>query len=251
MNQISIAVQMYTLRDESNKDFVGTLEKVAELGFQGVEFAGYGDIHPGELRKRMDEFGLRTASSHVPIHDLASDIEQVIHDQQILGSNYVVCPYIEERSEADYVSLIHTLNAAGEKCYRAGISLCYHNHDFELERLGDGRTALQTILDETNPKWVKAEFDIYWLTYAGENPVEWMNRYKGRTPVVHLKDMTTDGEKFFAELGTGGVDIYSVLALGESSGVDWWIVEQDECRKDPFISVSESMNFLKKHRESI
>lgn len=251
MNQISIALQMYTLRDECAKDFVGTLKKVAALGYHGVEFAGYGDIPAKELRRVMDSLGLRAASSHVPVHDLANNTEQVIEDQQILGSSYVVCPYIEERTETDYRRLINTLNIAGEKCKKAGISLCYHNHDFELEQLGDGRTALQTILEETNPEWVKAEFDIYWLTFAGEDPVAWMNRYKGRTPIVHLKDMTTDEERFFAELGTGGVDIESVLGLGESSGVDWWIVEQDECRQDPFQCVSESINFLKKQMDSI
>ena len=105
---------------------------------------------------------------------------------------------------------------------------------------------LEMILNETNPHWVKAEFDIYWLTFAGERPVDWLKRYQGRTPLVHLKDMTLDGERFFAELGTGGVDLASVLDYGIHSGVDWWIVEQDQSRISPIESVRMSLEYLRK-----
>lgn len=88
---------------------------------------------------------------------------------------------------------------------RKAFTLCYHNHDFELERSSNGKTILEAIFDKTHSINVKTELDVYWLTKAGENPVEWMDRYKNRTPLIHLKDMTTDGEQFFAELGTGGL----------------------------------------------
>ncbi|MGQ4668516.1 sugar phosphate isomerase/epimerase family protein, partial [Metabacillus halosaccharovorans] len=101
------------------------------------------------------------------------------------------------------------------------------------------------LLDETNPEWVKAEFDVYWLTKAGEDPVQWLKRYEGRTPLVHLKDMTTDGEMFFAELGTGGVNLDGVLNQGEQSNVEWFVVEQDRSRRSPLESVEISMNYLK------
>ncbi|MDR6125083.1 sugar phosphate isomerase/epimerase [Bacillus sp. SLBN-46] len=244
---IPIAVQMYTLREESEVDFVGTLRKVAELGFNGVEFAGYGGLPVLEVKKVLDELGLQAAASHVPLEDLESNLEQVIEDQKLLGSKYVVCPYLlpERRTEQDYQALILLLEQAGQKCRQEGITLCYHNHDFELERLSDGRTALESIFEDTNAENVKAELDVYWLTKAGEKPVEWMNRYRNRTPLIHLKDMTTDEEQYFAELGTGGVDIESVLNLGVDAGVDWWIVEQDFSRRTPFESIEISINFLK------
>jgi sugar phosphate isomerase/epimerase len=247
MASIPVAVQMYTLRNESEKDFAGTLKKVAELGFDGVEFAGYGGLTPREVKGLLDQLGLRAVSSHVPLEELENNLAQVIEDQKILGSEYVVCPYLmpDRRSEEDYQTLISVLDQVGEACRLEGISLLYHNHDFELERLSDGRMALEAIFDDTNSDNVKTELDVYWLTKAGENPVEWMNRYQNRSPLVHLKDMTTDEERFFAELGTGGVDMEAVLHAGEETGVKWWVVEQDLSRRTPFESIEMSLNYLK------
>ncbi len=250
MANIPVAVQMYTLREESEKDFIGTLKKVSDIGYQGVEFAGYYDMSAKDLKKVMDDLGLMAASSHIPLDKLMEDLSSVIAYQHEIGSTKLVCPFIapQMRTEEGYSELIRSLNDIGQECSKEGITLCYHNHDFELERLSNGKTALETILDETNPEWVKAEFDIYWLTRAGENPVEWMKRYQDRTPLVHLKDMTTDGEQFFAELGTGGVDLNGVLNQGDVSNVDWWIVEQDKCKRSPLESIEMSMNyFLSKH----
>jgi sugar phosphate isomerase/epimerase len=250
MKQIPVALQMYTLRNEAEKDFTGTLQRVAELGYEGVELAGYGGFSPKELREVLNNLNLQAVSSHIPLSELRSSGNDVIHDQLELGSDYIVCPYLspEERAEEDYIRLIDDLNSIGEKCFKEGVTLCYHHHDFELSKRPNGKTDLETILSETNPLWVKAEFDIYWLTYAGENPVEWLKRYQGRTPLVHLKDMTTDGKRFFAELGSGGVDLDAVLDFGMHHDVDWWIVEQDESRIPPIDSVRMSLEYLRHHK---
>lgn len=247
MTKIPVAVQMFTLRDECEKDFAGTLKKVAELGFDGVEFAGYYGLTSKEVMALLDEHGLKAAASHVPLEKLENNLARVIEDQKILGSSYLVCPYLtpNRRSEEDYRALIQFLDQAGDACRREGITLCYHNHDFELERLSDGRMALEAIFDDTNTDNVKAELDVYWLTKAGEKPVEWMKRYQNRIPLIHLKDMTTDEEKFFAELGTGGVDLEAILPIGEEAGAQWWVIEQDVSRRTPFESIEISMNYLK------
>ncbi|MDC3417028.1 sugar phosphate isomerase/epimerase family protein [Aquibacillus salsiterrae] len=244
MKKIPVAVQMFTLREESQQNFKETLKKVAELGFDGVEFAGYGGLTASEVKALLEEYGLQAASSHIPLDQIRDNLAQVIEDQKVLGSKFIVCPFLQpdQRSEEDYQALISILNQASENCAREGITLCYHNHDFELERLQDGRTALETIFDETN---VQTELDVYWLTKASENPVDWINKYKTRAPLVHLKDMTTDEERFFAELGTGGVDIEAVLATGETANVKWWVVEQDVSRRTPFESLEISINYLK------
>ncbi|MCC3355948.1 sugar phosphate isomerase/epimerase family protein [Bacillus sp. REN16] len=248
MGKIPVAVQMYTLREESQKNFFETLKKVAELGFDGVELAGYGGNSVLEVKEMLSKLGLKAAGNHVPLEDLQHHLIRVIKDQKILENQYIVCPFLfpHQRGEEDYKELVSLLNKAGEVCNREGITLCYHNHDFELELLSDGRTALDTIFMETNPEYVKAEFDVYWLTKASKDPVEWLKRYKHRTPLVHLKDMTLDDEKFFAELGTGGVNLEGVLNLGEENNVQWWIVEQDVCLQDPFESIKISIDYLKK-----
>ncbi|WP_405100037.1 sugar phosphate isomerase/epimerase family protein [Oceanobacillus sp. FSL H7-0719] len=248
MNAIPIGLQMFTLHEESSKDFVGTLKKVAEIGYQGVEFAGYGDLTAKELKKVLDDLELKAASSHVPLTTLELDLEldQVIEYQHEIGSKHLVCPFLlpNRRREQDYDDLIPILNRIGKKCYEEGITFVYHNHDFELVPLSNGKKPLELLFEETNPEWVQTELDIYWLTRAGEDPAEWVKRYNNRTPLIHLKDMTTDGEKFFAELGTGGVDLDGVLRQGSESNTKWWIVEQDQSKRSPFESIQISFDYL-------
>ncbi|MCA1010861.1 sugar phosphate isomerase/epimerase family protein [Halobacillus halophilus] len=245
MKTIPVAAQMYTLREEAEKDFAGTVRKVAELGFDAVEFAGFGGLSAREIKSLLEETGLQAASCHVPLDDLKNNLEQIINDQKTIGSSYIVCPYIDEREEEDYQQLIPLLDRLGEQCRQEGITLCYHNHDFELQKLSDGRTALETIFDDTQAENLKTEFDIYWLKKAGEQPDEWLKRYQGRSPLLHLKDMTVDDESFFAELGTGGVDLDAVFHAGEEAGVQWWIIEQDESRRSPLESLAISMDYIK------
>ena len=148
MTNIPVAVQMFTLRDECEKDFAGTLKKVADIGFDGVEFAGFYGLTAIEVKALLDELGLKAAASHVPLEELEYNLAGVIEAQKVLGSNYVVCPYLtpDRRNENDYKALISFLDKAGEECRREGITLCYHNHDFELERLSDGEWHLKLFL---------------------------------------------------------------------------------------------------------
>ncbi|WEG11843.1 sugar phosphate isomerase/epimerase [Pullulanibacillus sp. KACC 23026] len=247
MTKIPVSLQLFTLRNETEKDFVGTLKRVAELGYNGVEFAGYGGLTASELKNVLADLGLKASSSHVPLDRITNHLEEEIAFNKEIGNRFIVCPFLmpDQRTEAHYKELVKTLNHAGKRLAEEGMTLAYHNHDFELETLSNGKRALDYILDETNPEYVKAEFDIYWLAKAGEVPAEWLKRYEGRTPLVHLKDMTTDSEQFFAELGTGGVDLEAVLALGQAQGVEWWVVEQDQSKRDPFKSIEISINYLK------
>jgi sugar phosphate isomerase/epimerase len=251
LKNIPIAIQMYTLRDESERDFAGTLRKVKDLGFDGVEFAGFGGLSVLEVKALIEEIGLQAVACHIPLDELKNNLYQVIEELKTLGCYYAVCPFLmpDSRSEADYKALIQFLDHAGEICCNEGITLCYHNHDFELEKLSDGKLALEAIFDQTRFENLKAELDVYWLTKAGEKPVDWMERYQNRTPLIHLKDMTLDEEGFFAELGTGGVDIESILDHGEKAGVQWWIIEQDASRITPFESIEISINYLKQKLE--
>lgn len=247
MQQIPVSVQMFTLREECSQNFANTLGQVAALGFNGVEFAGYWGVQPEELRNILDGLGLRASGSHVALNLLENQLEEIIETQHIIGSKHIICPVmpLERRDKKEeYYRLAEQLNQFGETCKHTGLTFSYHNHDFELQDFG-GITGLEIILEETNPEWVKAEFDVYWLTRAGHQPVEWLKRYQGRTPLVHLKDMTLDGEKFFAELGTGGVDLLPIIERGQENQVEWWVIEQDRSKRSPLESIATSIDFLK------
>lgn len=238
---------MFTLRNETERDFLGTLKKVAEIGYDGVELAGYGGLTAVELKQGLDDLGLRVAASHIRLPILENDLEEEIEYQKILGNTHIVCPNIppEKRTEEGYGELITFLNETGKRCHEEGITFSYHNHDHELVKLENGKQPLHWILEETNPDWVQTELDIYWLTKAGEDPVEWVKRYQNRTPLVHLKDMTTDGEQFFAELGTGGVNVEGVMEEASKSNVEWWVVEQDQSKRSTLESIEISLKYLR------
>lgn len=249
-DKMKVAIQLFTLREKCQEDFVGTLKKVTELGYHGVEFAGnWGGLEANKLKAILDDLGLQASGSHVPLHMLENELESVIQYQKAINSEHIICPILPEDRRGgveEYSNFAKKLNELGQKCAENGIQFSYHNHAFELEDL-NGKKPLNILLDESDPELVKAELDIYWLTKAGENSVEWLNKYRGRTPLLHLKDMTTDGRQFFAELGTGGVDVQSAIKAGKEVGVDWFVIEQDRTERDPFESAQISMDYLKRY----
>lgn len=247
MTAIPVAVQMYTLREANEQDFAGTIRKVAEIGYAGVEFAGFYGLAANEVKALLDETGLKAAGSHVSIDLLENDFEQVVATHETIQCNRIICPFFppeQLKSAEDYKSLASRLNVIGQKLVEKGFTFGYHNHAFELDMF-DGKSGLEIIFAETNPEFVKVELDIYWVKRGGHDPAEWIKKYEGRLNLVHLKDMTTDDEQFFAELGTGGIDLKSVIEQSKKSGVEWFIVEQDQSRRSALESVEISFNYLK------
>ncbi|WP_270179871.1 sugar phosphate isomerase/epimerase family protein [Alkalihalobacillus sp. CinArs1] len=245
LNEIGIGVQLYTLRNECEKDFFKTLERVAGIGYEGVELAGLYGKRPEEVKEKLDELGLDVVGHHVPFERIEQDLEQVIYEQMKLGNTRIVCPWLpsEMRNEESYQHVVDVLKEAAGKCAEHGMSISYHHHDFELEK-DMKNSPLAMILDSDST--IQAEFDIYWLQRAGHDPIEWLQTYKGRTPVVHLKDRSDDANEDTVILGTGNIEIEKVLEVGPASGVQWWVVEQDECQLDPIESVSRSYRYLRK-----
>src|SRR5688500_13260887 len=191
MAQIPIAVQMYTLRNETERDFAGTLKKVAEIGYTGVEFAGTHGFTAGELFRVLDGLGLCPAGSHCSLNALEKDLNAVLDFNQEIGNEFVVCPWLPEdrrRSADDYRALGEVLNRVGAACRERGLQLCYHNHDFEFQRF-DGRFGLDILYSATDPALVKAELDTFWIKKAGEDPAAYIRKYSGRAPLIHLKAM--------------------------------------------------------------
>jgi len=251
-----IALQMYTLREEAKADFVGTLGRVARLGYQGVELAGYGGLEAPALRARLDELGLVAAASHVGLQRLESALDEELAYADAIGCRDLVCPSVPEgRRETvdDFRRLAALLDAVGQRCRAAGARLSYHNHAFEFVRLaGDEPTAagttafaLDLLLGWTDPALVGWEPDVYWIAKAGEDPAAYLRAYAGRCPLVHLKDMAADAERSFAEVGAGTLDFGEICEAAELGGAEWFIVEQDRCAGPPLASVARSMESLR------
>lgn len=251
--QAKKSVQLFTFMAEMAQDAAGTLEKVKELGFDGVELAGYGNLDADTFRRKVEELGLEVSSAHVPLDQWRNDADTVLKELKAMNCSYVAIPYLddEEQHETGYQNLITLMKELAPKVKAYGMTLCYHHHDFELQHtMADGRSALKAILEDTAEAGVLPEFDVYWLKKAGENPLDWVKAYKDQLKVIHMKDMTTDGKAFFAELGTGGVDVKGLLDELQSSSLDWLIVEQDQTTKTPYESMKESMTFLNRYEEA-
>jgi sugar phosphate isomerase/epimerase len=239
---------MYTVRDDAAQDFTGTLKKVSEMGYEGVELAGTGGLTAADLKRQLANLGLRVAGSHVPLTQLEGDLSPALDYYSELGAKHIACPWLPEdrRSEEGYRRLAETLNIAGAKFRDRGIQLCYHNHDFEFQEY-NGRTGFDILFGSVNPDLIKIELDTYWVQFAGHSPADLIRRYAGRIPLVHLKDMTGDQAPTFAEVGEGRMDFQAIFrACEETGGVAWYIVEQDKCARPPLESARISLDNLRK-----
>ncbi|MCM0650849.1 sugar phosphate isomerase/epimerase [Clostridium swellfunianum] len=242
---IPVALQLYTLRSELEKDFIGTLKKVADLGYKGVEFAGFGGFSALELKSYLDAFGLKPAGAHIGIEQLTGNLDQVIDYNLQLGNKYIVCPWASFEGKEDYLKMAELLKEVGTKLKNSGLQLCYHNHAHELEKF-EGEYGLDIIYNKVPAELLKAEIDTYWVTYAGLNPVEYIKKYADRIPLLHIKDMENSENREFAEIGTGTIDIKAIAKQSEKNETEWLIVEQDVCKREPLESVRISLENLRK-----
>lgn len=245
MSRPPIAVQLYTLRDLTSADMAGTLTKVAELGYEGVEFAGYGNLDVIAADRAAKELGLKVVGNHTGFDALRNTFEKVVDDNLLLGNKYIVCPSLpnEQRSYQGYSDFGKEMNDLGARVNSAGMTLCYHNHDFEFEKY-EGEYGLDLLYKNSDAKLVQAEIDTYWVKKGGADPAAYINQYNGRVPLLHIKDMGADGG--FSEVGNGSLDWPSIFAAAEASGVTAYIVEQDTCPGDPLDSIRQSIENLKK-----
>ncbi len=241
--QIPISLQLYTVRDALQKSPLETLETIAAIGFEAIE-AGL-DSSPEFLAKAR-ELNLTITAAHVSLAALQGDLESIISKCQAMETKFVVLSWVAESergSAENWQKLGRFLDEKGAQLHEGGITLCYHNHDFEFESFA-GKYGLDYLFEAASPQYLQAELDTYWIQKGGANPVEYLRKYAGRVPLLHLKDMTPDGD--FAEVGAGVLDWPAIFAAAEAQGVTRYIVEQDQCAGDPFDSLALSMENLRK-----
>jgi sugar phosphate isomerase/epimerase len=242
---IPVALQLYSVREESAKDFAGTLAKVAEMGYAGVEFAGYGGLSAGQMKGLLERLKLFPVGSHVSLDLLEKDLDGVIAYCREIGNPYVVCPWAPIADLESVKKFAALFNSYGEKLQAAGLEFCYHNHAHEFATV-NGRYALDMLFEETDPSLVEIEFDTCWIHAAGADPVTYVQKYGGRCPLLHIKDLKAAGSKEVTEVGSGVVDIKGIVRQADKSGVDWLIVEQDQTSLPALKSVGISLENLKK-----
>ncbi len=252
-------LQLWTVRTRCERDFAGTLEAVAALGYAGVEHVDslrYGGLPVAEVRRRSDELGLAAAGLHVELEVLEDDLDRVLADCGELGTRFVVCSWTRAERRADedaYRELARSLERIGGRCRDAGLRLLYHHHDFELAPVGD-TTGFDIIRDTTPEELVGLELDVYWLAVAGEDPVETLRTVGARAPLVHLKDMAPTPVPGFpsgdgladrgTEIGAGTLDLGTILQASADTAA-WYLVEQDFTRGDPLDSAGTSLRAVR------
>lgn len=242
-----VALQLYTLRDLLPGDAAGVLKEVGDMGYEGVELAGYGNLTREQFKDALDTNNIKAVSAHSSIERLETEFDDVVAEANLFGYSFVGVPFITEDrrlTKENWLKTAATLDGLGKKLRdEAGLTLFYHNHAFELEEQFDGEAGLDILYGNTDPQYLQAELDTYWVQKGGANPTEYLRKYAGRTPILHIKDMARDGN--FAEVGTGILDWPSIFAAAEAGGVTAYIVEQDTCPGNPLDSVRISINNLK------
>jgi sugar phosphate isomerase/epimerase len=249
MTNSRIAAQLYTLREftKTPEDVAKTMKKVREIGYEAVQVSGMGPIDPKELKKIVDGEGLYICTTHIPYQKMVDTPEVVIEEHQLWGCKHPAIGGMpgEYRNAEGYHRFAKEASEVGKRLAEGGMHFSYHNHSFELEKYGD-KVGLEILRTESDPKYFNLEIDTYWIQHGGGDPAEWVSRCKGRIPLLHLKDMAMRGsEQLMAEIGEGNLNWPSILTAAKEAGVDWYIIEQDVCQRDPFESLAISFRNVK------
>ncbi len=240
--------QMYTVREfiKTPAGIAESLKKIKRIGYDYVQLSGLGPIDARELRRMLDGEGLVACATHVSFKQLMEDLPALIEEHHILG-----CPHVglgslpaEHHNGEGYAWFAREGSRIARELAKANLTFSYHNHDTELQKWGD-RLGLDILYEESDPEVFFAEIDTYWIQHGGGDPAAWIRRLKGREPLVHFKDMTVvDRQPVMAEVGEGNLNWPAILEACREAGVEWYLVEQDWCARDPFESLAISLRNL-------
>lgn len=224
---LPIGLQLYTVRDVLAEDLDAGLAQVASIGYQYVELAGLYGKTAAEFKALLDKHGLKAIAAHEGADGFFGDPSAVAERANLFGYSHVVCPYLDESQRAiGYGKLAGQLIEVSNVLGGHGLTVCYHNHDFEWQPdvHAPDKRGVDLLFDGTD---LNSELDVYWVKKAGDNPLDWMKKLSGRLPILHMKDMADTPDQGFAEVGTGTIDFPAIIQAAESHGVKYLVVEQD------------------------
>ena len=226
------ALQVYSVRTDAERDLAGTLAAVKSYGYDGVELAGLYGKSAKEFAHIVAASGLEPVSAHFIIADMRRDLDGIIRDYREIGCKHLVAtyPFPDERpGTPGWEPLVRDLRVICERLTDAGFTVSYHNHDFEFLRDENGVFYLDRLYSEIPGELIKVELDVFWADISGADPAEYLAKYRGRIPLVHLKDRVGDKSGFeYRPLGEGTEDLKKIVASAVSNGAEWLIAEQDE-----------------------
>ena len=258
---LPVGIQLYTVSKPLNEDPAGTLKQLYATGYREVESAGMAKTTPQELRKMIDDAGLKCPSAHLQL--TKPDLGPVFEEASIFGAHYAVSSVLRQFDPAfmkaareaaaagkpipastmpplgvdGFKKTAEKMNAVGKQAKAAGLQYAYHNHNFEFEKMPDGSPGYDILVKETDPELVKFEIDCGWMTVAGYDPIQYMKNYPGRVKMLHIKDFqkmapTTDlmgpNRPKGADLGTGFVDYGPIFVAGKAAGIEHIFDEQEQ-----------------------
>jgi len=246
-----IGLQTSTISKPLREDYKATLQKVAEMGYNALELGGYMGPSMQEFKAFLAELGLDPLSGGASMIGLRDELDKNIEESLQMGKKYLICfwPWTdsaENKTIDDWKRLAGSLNKIGEKVKQAGLVFAYHNHDIEF-KLTEGQIPYDVILENTDPALVNMEIDLYWIKKGGQEPVPYFEKYPGRFPVWHIKDMDDSPEQDFACVGRGIIDFPAIFAKADIAGMKHVFVEHDR-PADPLECARVSCEYLKQLR---
>lgn len=254
-----VGLQLYSLREQLPKDVRGTIAKVAQAGYSEVETFGYSlknkfwGLTPKEFKSLLQEHQLTSPSGHYGMDKFIGtgdqeELKSYIEAANIVGGEYIVVPYLGDslrKTEDDWKKVADRLNEASAVCKAAGLKLAYHNHNFEFVKFGDV-TGYEILLKGTDPKAVQFELDLYWVVRSGNDPAKLFTDHPGRFPMWHVKDMDKANNTINTEVGSGSIDFKKIYQHAKLAGLKHLIVEQENFSLDPYVSIKQSADYVKK-----
>jgi len=212
-----------------DSDFAGTIRRIAQMGYQGIEGGGTGPLTPRAYNALMKELKLENMGAHIGLEEFeGGKLERALDYHRRLGVKYLGYSHWEQHMDADTWKRIGApMNRVGRAAKSHGMVFQYHNHAHEFARYGN-RRAIEILLAESDPALVKSQLDVGWVLRAGQNPVVWMRKLGSRIATIHLKDATKGPKARWTEVGTGALPLKGVVAMAKKLRIPWYIVEQDD-----------------------
>ena len=236
---MDISLQLWSINSETQKDFAGAIKRVGEIGFKGVEFAGYGGLNASEQAQLLKDSGLYSVGSHSGLFIFEDGFEAELEYSKSIGSKYIVCPGAKVDTMEDIKYLADVLNKASKRAVKEGIKVGYHNHDHEFVKV-DGKYAMDWVAELTDDD-VILELDVFWLAYAGIDPIEYIKKWGKRVELIHIKQI--DDKKANVDAGDGILDFKKIKEASQYA--KFFVLEHEEYDKPVWDAIQNDFDHLK------